>query len=127
MKQIIKWIVDFIISFLKDMMSKTKIKKLEEEVKDASQKADEDVKRANKGYDDFMSDYNAYQSDLKRRGHVEVAKKQKKAIKSQKVVIKKQKELINEQKTYIVKKETDASFSKILNGILAIITILVML
>ena len=58
---------------------------------------------------------------------VEVVKKQKKAIKSQKVVIKKQKELINEQKTYIVKKETDASFSKILNGILAIITILVML
>mgnify|MGYP003679649170 FL=1 len=73
MKQIIKWIVDFIISFLKDMMSKTKIKKLEEEVKDATQKADEDVKRANKGYDDFMSDYNAYQSDLKRRGHGEVS------------------------------------------------------
>ena len=69
MKQIVKWIVDFIISFLKDMMSKTKIKKLEEEVKDATQKADEDVKRANKGYDDFMADYNAYQSDLKRRGH----------------------------------------------------------
>ena len=73
MKQIIKWIVDFIISFLKDMMSKTKIKKLEEEVKDATQKADEDVKRANKGYDDFMADYNAYQSDLKRRGHGEVS------------------------------------------------------
>ena len=73
MKQIIKWIVDFIISFLKDMMSKTKIKKLEEEVKDATQKADEDVKRANKGYDDFMSDYNAYKSDLKRRGHGEVS------------------------------------------------------
>jgi len=73
MKQIIKWIVDFIISFLKDMMSKTKIKKLEEEVKDATQKADEDVKRANKGYDDFMSDYNAYQSDLKRRGHGKVS------------------------------------------------------
>ena len=54
-------------------MSKTKIKKLEEEVKDATQKADEDVKRANKGYDDFMSDYNAYQSDLKRRGHGEVS------------------------------------------------------
>ena len=30
-------------------MSKTKIKELEEEVKDATQKADEDVKRANKG------------------------------------------------------------------------------
>ena len=68
MKQLVKWIVDFIISFLKDMMSKTKIKELEEEVKDATQKADEDVKRANKGYDDFMADYNAYQSDLKRRG-----------------------------------------------------------
>ena len=73
MKQLIKWIVDFIISFLKDMMSKTKIKELEEEVKDATQKADEDVKRANKGYDDFMADYNAYQSDLKRRGHGEVS------------------------------------------------------
>ena len=68
MKQLIKWIVDFIISFLKDMMSKTKIKKLEEEVKDASQKADEEVKHASKGYDDFMSKYNAYKSDLKRRG-----------------------------------------------------------
>ena len=58
---------------------------------------------------------------------VEVAKDQRKAIESQKVVIKKQKELINEQKTYIVKKEADASFSKILNGILAVLTILVML
>ena len=58
---------------------------------------------------------------------VEVAKDQKKAIESQKVVIKKQEELINEQKTYIVKKEADASFSKILNGILAVLTILVML
>ena len=54
-------------------MAKTKIKKLEEEVKDATQKADEDIKRANKGYDDFMADYNAYQSDLKRRGHGEVS------------------------------------------------------
>ena len=53
-------------------MSKTKIKKLEEEVKDASQKADEEVKHANKGYDDFMAKYNAYKSDLKRRGHGEV-------------------------------------------------------
>jgi len=35
--------------------------------------------------------------------------------------------LINEQKKYIVKKEADASFSKILNGILAVLTILVML
>ena len=54
-------------------MSKTKIKELEEEVKDGTQKADEDVKRANKGYDDFMADYNAYKSDLKRRGHEEVS------------------------------------------------------
>ena len=54
------------------MMSKTKIKELEEEVKDASQKADEEVKHANKGYDDFMAKYNAYKSDLKRRGHGEV-------------------------------------------------------
>ena len=68
MQKMIKWIVDFIISFLKDMISKTKIKKLEEEVKDASQKADEEVKHANKGYDDFMAKYNAYKSDLKRRG-----------------------------------------------------------
>ena len=68
MKQLVKWIVDFIISFLKDMISKTKIKKLEEDVRDASQKADEDVKHANKGYDDFMAKYNAYKSDLKRRG-----------------------------------------------------------
>jgi hypothetical protein len=62
-----------VISFLKDFLSKTKIKKLEEEVKDASQKADEDVKHANKGYDDFMSKYNAYKSDLKRRGHEKVS------------------------------------------------------
>jgi hypothetical protein len=62
-----------VISFLKDFLSKTKIKKLEEEVKDATQKADEDVKRVNKGYDDFMADYNAYQSDLKRRGHEKVS------------------------------------------------------
>ena len=41
-------------------------------MKDASQKADEDVKHANKGYDDFMAKYNAYKSDLKRRGHGEV-------------------------------------------------------
>ena len=37
-------------------------------MKDASQKADEEVKHANKGYDDFMAKYNAYKSDLKRRG-----------------------------------------------------------
>ena len=54
-------------------MSKTKIKELEEEVKDATQKADEEVKHANKGYDDFMAKYNAYKSDLKRRGHGEVS------------------------------------------------------
>ena len=81
MKQLVKWIVDFIISFLKDMMSKTKIKELEEEVKDASQKADEEVKHANKGYDDFMSKYNAYKSDLKRRGHEKVSTVRKDARK----------------------------------------------
>ena len=58
---------------------------------------------------------------------VKVVKIQKKAIDSQKVVIKKQKKLITEQKKYIVKKEVDASFSKLLNGILGIIMILVML
>jgi len=58
---------------------------------------------------------------------VNVEHEQKKAIDSQKVVIKKQKKLIVEQKKYIVKKEVDASFSKILNGILGIIMILVML
>ena len=70
MKQLIKWIVDFIISFLKDFMSKTKIKKLEKEVEDATVKADHDVEKATDYYHDFMSDYAAYQSDLKRRGHV---------------------------------------------------------
>ena len=68
MKQLIKWIVDFIISFLKDFMAKTKIKKLEEEVKDATDKADHDVDRANQDYHEFMSLYSDYQSDLKRRG-----------------------------------------------------------
>ena len=68
MKQLIKWIVDFIISFLKDFMAKTKIKKLEEEVKDAAEKADSDVDRANQDYHEFMSLYSDYQSDLKRRG-----------------------------------------------------------
>jgi len=58
---------------------------------------------------------------------VKVVKQQKKAIDSQKTVIKKQKKLIAEQKKYIVKKEVDASFSKILNGILGVIMILVML
>ena len=73
MKQLIKWIVDFIISFLKDFMAKTKIKKLEEEVKDAAEKADSDVDRANQDYHEFMSLYSDYQSDLKRRGHEEVS------------------------------------------------------
>ena len=73
MKQLIKWIVDFIISFLKDIMAKTKIKKLEEEVKDATEKADYDVDRANQDYHEFMSLYSDYQSDLKRRGHEEVS------------------------------------------------------
>ena len=73
MKQLIKWIVDFIISFLKDFMAKTKIKKLEEEVKDATEKADHDVDRANQDYHEFMSLYSDYQSDLKRRGHEEVS------------------------------------------------------
>ena len=71
MKQLIKWIVDFVISFLKDMMAKTKIKKLEDEVIDATEKADKDVERANQSYHEFMSYYSDYQSDLKRRGHVD--------------------------------------------------------
>ena len=49
-------------------MAKTKIKKLEEEVKDATKKADKDVERANQSYHEFMSYYSDYQSDLKRRG-----------------------------------------------------------
>ncbi len=49
-------------------MAKTKIKKLEDEVKDATNKADKDVERANQSYHEFMSYYSDYQSDLKRRG-----------------------------------------------------------
>jgi hypothetical protein len=49
-------------------MAKTKIKKLEDEVKDATEKADHDVERANQSYHEFMSYYSDYQSDLKRRG-----------------------------------------------------------
>ena len=49
-------------------MAKTKIKKLEDEVKDATNKADQDVERANQSYHEFMSYYSDYQSDLKRRG-----------------------------------------------------------
>ena len=73
MKQLVKWIVEFIISFLKDIMAKTKIKKLEDEVKDATNQADHDVDRANQDYHEFMSLYSDYQSDLKRRGHEEVS------------------------------------------------------
>ena len=50
------------------MMAKTKIKKLEDEVEDATEKADKDVERANQSYHEFMSYYSDYQSDLKRRG-----------------------------------------------------------
>ena len=67
MQKMIKWIVDFIISFLKDLMAKTKIKKLEDEVKDATKTADHDVEKASEYYHDFMSDYAAYKSDLRRR------------------------------------------------------------
>ena len=58
---------------------------------------------------------------------VEVVKDQKKAIESQKVVIKKQKDLIKEQKTYIVKKEADASISKLISGILSLVSILLVI
>ena len=51
-------------------MAKTKIKKLEDEVKDATKKADQDVERANQSYHEFMSYYSDYQSDLKRRGFI---------------------------------------------------------
>jgi len=54
-------------------MAKTKIKKLEDEVEDATKKADKDVERANESYHEFMSLYSDYQSDLKRRGHEEVS------------------------------------------------------
>ena len=56
-------------------MAKTKIKKLEDEVKDATEKADHDVEKATDYYHDFMSDYAAYKSDLKRRGHAEGLRK----------------------------------------------------
>jgi hypothetical protein len=73
MKQFIKWIVDFIISFLKDLVMKNHIEKLEKEVEDANKEADKDVERANESYHEFMSLYSDYQSDLKRRGHEEVS------------------------------------------------------
>ena len=44
-----------------------------------------------------------------------------------KVVIKKQKDLIKEQKTYIVKKEADASLSKLISGILGVLSILLVI
>ena len=53
------------------MIAKTKIKKLEKEVEDATKTADYDVEKATDYYHDFMSDYAAYKSDLKRRGHAE--------------------------------------------------------
>ena len=52
-------------------MAKTKIKKLEDEVEDATEKADQDVERANQSYHEFMSYYADYQSDLKRRGSID--------------------------------------------------------
>ena len=52
-------------------MAKNKIKKLEDEVKDATKKADQDVERANQSYHEFMSYYSDYQSDLKRRGFID--------------------------------------------------------
>ena len=58
---------------------------------------------------------------------VKVVKIQKKAIESQKIVIKKQKDLIKEQKVYIVKKEADASLSKLISGILSVLSILLVL
>jgi len=58
---------------------------------------------------------------------VKVVVAQKKAIDSQKIVIKKQKDLIVEQKKYIVKKEADASISKLISGILSLISILLVI
>ena len=52
-------------------MAKTKIKNLEDEVEDATKKADQDVERANQSYHEFMSYYSDYQSDLKRRGFID--------------------------------------------------------
>ena len=57
------------------MIAKTKIKKLEKEVEDATKTADYDVEKATDYYHDFMSDYAAYKSDLKRRGHAEELRK----------------------------------------------------
>ena len=60
-------------------MAKTKIKKLEDEVEDATNKADQDVERANQSYHEFMSYYSDYQSDLKRRGFINGLRKSSKA------------------------------------------------
>jgi len=49
------------------MIAKTKIKKLEKEVEDATKTADYDVEKATDYYHDFMSDYASYKSDLRRR------------------------------------------------------------
>jgi hypothetical protein len=57
------------------MIAKTKIKKLKKEVEDATKTADYDVEKATDYYHDFMSDYAAYKSDLKRRGHAEELRK----------------------------------------------------
>ena len=59
-------------------MAKTKIKKLEDEVEDATNKADQDVERANQSYHEFMSYYADYQSDLKRRGSINGLRKSSK-------------------------------------------------
>ena len=60
-------------------MAKTKIKKLEDEVEDATKKADQDVERANQSYHEFMSYYSDYQSDLKRRGSIDGLRESSKA------------------------------------------------
>lgn len=59
-------------------MAKTKIKKLEDEVEDATKKADQDVERANQSYHEFMSYYSDYQSDLKSRGFINGLRKSSK-------------------------------------------------
>jgi len=57
------------VSYVKDLFGRIKIKNLEDEVKDATKTADHDVEKSTEYYHDFMSDYAAYKSDLKRRGH----------------------------------------------------------
>ena len=53
--------------------------------------------------------------------------KQTKQNQSRENVIKKQKELIVEQKKYIIKKEADASISKLISGILSFLGILLVI